>query len=74
MIVPNYINIYIKNNSIAVRRIKQVAEKLWLNFEIKFLFSKKQSIYNEIRQLESYYLVNHSFNGLFSLKTHILQK
>jgi len=50
---------------------KKTAEKLWLNFEMKFLYFKKQSVYNEIKKLENQYLVNHFYNNFFSLKNHI---
>jgi hypothetical protein len=43
-IVPNYIQVKIKNNSIAAKKAKQTAEKSWIKNEIKFLYRKKSML------------------------------
>lgn len=66
-IIPNYNIVHIKNILIPAIKTKQTAVKLWLNFEINISFSKKQSLYCGIKQLENIYLGNHFRNNqLFS--------
>lgn len=39
-IIPKFINIHIKRNLLAAVKTKIVTKKFWVNYEIKFLYSK----------------------------------
>ncbi|VVC39924.1 Hypothetical protein CINCED_3A000888 [Cinara cedri] len=52
-IVPKYINIHIKCTSEDAIKAKKGVETLWLNSEIKLVFSKKRVIVVDINNLET---------------------
>lgn len=43
-LISKYVNVYIKRNSHAAVKIKLAAKNLCLNFEIKYLYSKKYEL------------------------------
>lgn len=73
-IIPNYINIQIKSNSIAAIKAKRGAETIWINSEIKFLYSKKVVIIKEIDNLMNNLSQNYNKTQLISFNEHVLQK
>lgn len=54
-------------------KAKQGAEKIWLNSEIKFLFSKKHVIVEEISNLESILSQNLNYDSISFFKSQVQQ-
>ena len=52
-VVPNYISIKIKNNSISARRTLEFASKFWLRSEMKQLYIKRNAIKTYLKLLHT---------------------
>jgi hypothetical protein len=71
-LIPNYINVQIKSKTVAAIKAKCQAEKIWLNSEIKFLYSKRQLIYDQISKIESILSSSYTHSQLTLLKNDIM--